>query len=320
MGIIACRSELVLPAMVQNYRTLHIVPASQKDKSLHIVPASKMQEFLEMELLTPKLDRLHDHLWLAGLPLPPRSLQRQAMMGRIFHITERPDEHLVWHHTKLLLKPLPDFLLCREFWDLYICGDPELHRSAIGLLLSYAWLIEHKSDFDLAQRQGLISADIGWAIWTGFMTDFVSEIDLDRLDQVDRRYLYGELRLSRLDSLTRFLPSMWSRDHFVRGYLSTSTWYQAFFETNFSWLLAVFAFFSMLLSAMQVGLATDQLYQETRFGRLSYGIAWLAIATIFFGLLLLWLVWVFLFCYHLFSTRLLNKGIQRTRSNSSLSA
>ncbi|KAK7750567.1 hypothetical protein SLS62_007543 [Diatrype stigma] len=253
------------------------------------MPESHMDQFLSTELRTKKLDKLYDQLWLAGLPLPARPLQRQRMMGREIYLTERPDEHLVWHRTKLLLKPLPEFLLCHMFWEERLCSDGALYRSAAGLLLSYAWLIGHKGDFALAQEAKLIPPEIDWPAWTDFMKDFLQNIDVDSSTQVDRRYHYGELRLSRLNTITRFLPSMWSYNNFVWGYLSTSTWYQAFFERNFSWILTAFVFMSVTLSAMQVGLGTQQLRDNQPFDNLSYGVALLAVAAVFAATAVAWL-------------------------------
>lgn len=297
---IAASYDIILPTVIQD-----------TDNRSPIFPDNEMERFLAFELCTPKLSKLHSELWLAGLPLPARPLQRQAMMGRAFHITERPDEHLVWYQTKLLLKPLPDYLLHYWFWEKHLCANPALYRSAAGLLLSYTWLIQHRSDLSIALKEGLLPPEVDWRMWTRFTKSFHEQI---QLDQVDQRYLYGELRLSRLNSMMRFLPSMWSKDNFVRGYLPTSTWYQAFFETNFSWYLAAFAFISIILSAMQVGLATAQLEGNRQFANMSYGISLLSIALVFFGLGLMWIVWLFLFCYHILSTRNLNKEIQKERS------
>lgn len=143
---------------------------------------------------------------------------------------------------------------------------------------------------------------------------FLEYVDLGGLTQVDRRYLYGELRLSRLNSMTRFLPSMWSRENFVWGHLSTSTWRQAFSERNFSWLLSVFVCITVILSAMQLGLATQRLDDNPPFERLSYSTALLAIAAVFLGAGLVRPVWFSLFCYHLLSTMHLGRGIQTGRN------
>ncbi|CAM1507578.1 Fc.00g072190.m01.CDS01 [Cosmosporella sp. VM-42] len=280
-----------------------------------VLPKDDMGRFLVTELRTPKLDKLHDHLWLAGFPLPARPLQRQRMMGREIYLTERPDEHLVWHRTKLLLKPLPDYLLCYEFWAEHLCSDIDIHRSAVGLLLSYTWLIGHKGDFLLAQEAKLVSDIVEWRKWTAFVRELLDNVDSETLSQVDRRYLYGELRLSRLNSLTRFLPSMWSSSNFIRGYMSTSTWYRAFFERKFSWLLVLFVYISIVLSSLQVGLATMKLNGSRAFQDLSYGLTILAFVIMLVVVATIWVVWVILFFYHLISAITINRGVQNDRSN-----
>ena len=300
---------------IVDYSQLVIPTAVQKGRNAPLVfPEKNMARFLAAELRTPKLDKLHNYLWLAALPLPARPLQRQRLLDRAISLTETPDEHLVWHRTKLLLKPLPDFLLCHEFWTEHLCSDPALHQSAAGLLLSYSWLIGHRGDFILAQSAGLVPDEVDWPRWNEFIKSFLESIDLDSLAQVDRRYHYGELRLSRLNSMTRFLPSMWSRKNFVQGYLSTSTWYQAFFERNFAWLLPVFVYISLVLSAMQVGLATQRLNGNLPFEQLSYGVALLAIAAVFLGIGMMLFLWLSLFCYHFISTILLDKRVQAERA------
>ncbi|KAJ9129859.1 hypothetical protein NKR23_g12439 [Pleurostoma richardsiae] len=234
-------------------------------------------------------------------------------MGRTIYLTERPDEHLVWHRTKLLLKPLPDFLLCHAFWAEHLCSDAALHRSATGLVLSYSWLVGHRGDFVLAQAAGLVPDEVKWPEWNEFMNDFLESVDPHSLAQVDRRYRYGELRLSRLNSMTHFLPPMWSRGNLVWGYLSTSTWRQAFFERNFSWLLPAFACISVVLSALQVGLATERLSGNLPFENLSYGATLMAVAAVFLGAGTIWLVWVSLFWYHLLSMIHLDRHIRAER-------
>lgn len=140
---LADRSQIVLPVAVRPVRAERV-----------ILPCKEMRPFLVAELLTPKLDELHHHLWLAGLPIPCRPLCRQRMMNRNIYLTERPDEHLVWHRTRILLKPLPEYLLCHSFWVENLCDEEALPKSAAGLLLSYSWLVGHQSDFALPSKPG----------------------------------------------------------------------------------------------------------------------------------------------------------------------
>lgn len=53
-------------------------------------------------------------------------------MNRAIVITERADEHLVWHEHRIFIKPMPAFLLCHSFWETHLCSDRDLHASACG--------------------------------------------------------------------------------------------------------------------------------------------------------------------------------------------
>lgn len=72
--------------------------------------------FLDVELSVPKLDGIYDHLWLAGLPVPPRPLHYQLVLQREIVICEKMDMHLVWGHGRIYIKPIPLFLLSPAFW------------------------------------------------------------------------------------------------------------------------------------------------------------------------------------------------------------
>jgi len=204
------------------------------------------------------LNKIHPYLWLAGLPKPTRPLHRQKLMNRTICLTEAPDEHMVWHESRIFIKPIPEYLLDYNYWEKELCTDEDLHKCACGILLSYCWLIERKSDFRIAKETGILPEEIDWATWITFMNEFLSQINPYTLHQVNKRYQYGELRLSRLDSICRFTPSVFSVRNLVFGFMSRSTWYSAFFERNFTWLLAVLVYVTVLLSAMQVGLATGK--------------------------------------------------------------
>jgi len=241
-------------------------------------------------------------------------LHRQKLLGRNISITEDPDEHLVWFENQIFIKPLPDFLLAYDYWNDNLCSDPELHKSACGFLLSYAWLVRYKSDLDIAKEHGLLSKDIEWANWVEFLDAFLDNINLETLSDVNKRYKYGELRLSRLNAIYRLVPPIYSLRNLIRGYKSGSTWYQAFFERHFKWMLAVFALFAVFLSALQVGLATTKLQGNESFQKASYGFVIASLISIVAGVILIFFVWLVLFFYHLLSAWQNNRAVNRRRS------
>jgi hypothetical protein len=234
-------------------------------------------------------------------------------MRRTIRLTESPDEHLVWHESSIFVKPLPEYLLDHGYWEQRLCPDEGLFKSACGLLLSYAWLVAYPSDFRIAKDTGILPQDITWHAWTGLVRDLLGRLDTDTLHQVDQRYHYGELRLSRLNTVYRINPSTFSLNNLVYGFMSSSTWYTAFFQRNFGWILGVFVYTTVVLSAMQVGLATDRLQEDAQFQRFSYGIALTAIALVLAAVVLMLCVWFVLFWFHLLSTIQYTKKTRRAR-------
>jgi hypothetical protein len=290
-----------------------LYPAIALHRGKILRPNREPTPYLALELNTPRLNAIHRHLWLAGIPTAARPLHRQKLLGRSILITEDPDEHLVWFETYIFIKPLPDFLLDWDSWNGHLCLEQELHEAACGLLLSYAWLVRHRCDLDIAREHGLLPKDIEWASWVTFLDTFLDNISLSTLGEVSERYKYGELRLSRLNAIYRLAPPVYSLRNLVRGYQSGSTWYAAFFERHFRWMLAVFASLSVLLSAFQVGLATETLENSGAFQRASYGFTILSIVAVAASVALVFLIWLSLFCYHLLATWWNDRSTSRRR-------
>lgn len=162
-----------------------------------------------------------------------------------------------------------------------------------------------------------MSKDIEWPDWIKFLEAFLNKINLETLGNVNMRYLYGELRLTRLNTIYRLLPPVYSLKNFMRGYKSGSTWHSAFFERNFKWMLAVFAIFSVFLSALQVGQATTKLQNNRAFQRISYGFAIASQVAQGASVALILAVWLSLAWYHLLSTWRNNRAVNRRRRYSS---
>ncbi|KAI9791775.1 MAG: hypothetical protein M1833_001334 [Piccolia ochrophora] len=162
---------------------IHHPAAIRYDRQL-LRPREEPGKYLSSQLKTQKLDLIHRHLWLAGLSQPARPLHRQQLLDRVIRLTESPDEHLVWHESRIFIKPIPEFLLSFEYWEKELCLDKELYKCACGLLLSYVWLVGHKSDFRIAKDTGMFPREVQWLNWTSFTEDFLSRIDVRTLHQV----------------------------------------------------------------------------------------------------------------------------------------
>ncbi|UKZ81862.1 hypothetical protein TrVFT333_009638 [Trichoderma virens FT-333] len=246
-----------------------IYQQEKKLVSIDISDPSSVKAYMKHDLDVTRLNEIHKHLWLAGLPQISRALHNQIRVGRQIHITERADLHLVWRDDILYLKPLPDYLLSHHFWESAFCSDRELFESAKGFLYSYTWLTRSKSDLRIAHEHGLISDDIKWEQWVPFSAAVVSNINGD-LSDINPRYLYGELRLTRLNLISRFCKNTFKFRTIIRGYEYGYRQYSTYLERNFKWVLTAFIYITVVLAAMQVGLATTKLNGNAMFNRASY--------------------------------------------------
>jgi hypothetical protein len=158
----------------------------------------------------------------------------------------------------------------------------------------------------------LLPSTFKWHHWVTLVEDLIKNIDIKALDTVNKRYEYGELRLTRLNKIYRLAPKFRFK-HFMRGYQSRDTAYGTFFQREFAWLLILFVYISIMLDSAQVGLATDKLQNSVSFQRISFGLTMLFIflPAVFVVLITIW--FLILFCFHLLATLKFQKSIARKR-------
>ncbi len=236
-------------------------------------PAREVPFFLRTQLETWRIDLISDYLWYIQVRRPVLPLHRQVVSRRTIVATESPSEHLVSDYSVLFVKPLPAYLLSHQFWERHLSHDKSLHSAACGLLLSYTWIVVYQSDFDIAKQLHLLPSDLSWRSWTALAANFLDSVEASPTRLFSDRYSSGELQMSRLNYLFKIKPALWSKDNPLRGFMPTSMWNKSFKERNITRLLGVFVFFSLILSAMQVGLATSQLQENQNFVAASYGFA-----------------------------------------------
>ncbi|EAS30352.3 uncharacterized protein CIMG_05831 [Coccidioides immitis RS] len=252
--------------------------------------------YLQRDLDLSRLNRIHNILWMAGRPINARPLHRQRMMGLEIIPTEQSDLHLLKFSNHLLVKPLPSYLLNHDFWTKHLCSSKELHESASGLLVSYIWLICSPIDLKVAQDHQLLPSNLAWTWWKSFVDDVFKHININALDTVNKRYHFGELRLNRINSIYRV---RFFFTHFIRGYLYGYNRYTVFFERNFGWILVVFVYFSLVLSAMQVAMDVPGLQDNTDFVNATYGFVIFSIVIVAFFLGLVALIFTSIFLYNM---------------------
>lgn len=247
----------------------------------------------------------------------PRPLHYQVAASREILVYEQMDMHLVWGSNRIYLKPIPGYLLDYSFWnDLLVCKSNarcecfkhqgstpstqtasiqpslqiqnqsqrqrctrrHLYGIALGFLLSYAALIQYESDFRIAQSAYLMPQNVDWKSWR----ELVKQISEPKnVGNIDKRFRFGELRLSRLNTIYRF------RLGTLRGYKFGLQNYGEYFRQNLAPIVSLIAYIAIVLTAMQVGLATDRLGQNDIFQRASFGFT---VFSIFAPLILLTMV------------------------------
>ena len=135
------QSRLVFPAIFDNGNRL---------PEPHLKRSNILSHYLRMELDVSDINKIGQHLWIAGQERRPRALHHQLLIGRRVVIVENPNLHLLWIDARLFVKPLPDFLLCYDIWE-RISQEGDLFPAAVGMLRSYIWLIRSKSDLRCVQ-------------------------------------------------------------------------------------------------------------------------------------------------------------------------
>ncbi|KAK0648835.1 hypothetical protein B0T16DRAFT_389001 [Cercophora newfieldiana] len=252
-------------------------------------PAIDVTEFIKSDLSLGGLENMR-HLELAGARRPPTQLHIHVAMGRQIIPVDRMDLHLLWKNDgKFYIKPLPRYLLDPEFWEanLVATAMEYAHRVSRGFLYTYACLISSESDFFIANEKRLLprnlsdDSPIKWDSWKAIAREVLVSYDPGRVHQ---RFLRSELRLSRINHihrLTRWPP--------FKPYFGGWRNYSTLFRENLAWMVAATVFIALILTAMQVGLATDRLKDNGDFQRASFGFTVFAMVAPLgaFGLLIL---------------------------------
>ncbi|RGP80090.1 hypothetical protein FLONG3_1861 [Fusarium longipes] len=277
------------PSSKEDFNSL--LPASARFNDDIVAPTSD-PNFLERELSVSRLIDVQEWLWICGRLMPPRQLHYQRLISRNIIVSEQAELHMVWWRDRIFLKPLPKYLLDPGFWTANIsdtahfdrAAQSNLDASARGFLFSYASLIAYKSDFRIAKEYGLLPEEVTWEGWKAFAAQILEN---HRYDRVNPRYWYGELRLSRLNKIYAF-----RKGYLLRGYsrVASHTVYGDLIRDNFSVLAGILAYVVIALTAMQVGLGVDGLYEEPAFQNASYFLTVFALIVPLIGAVFIFLI------------------------------
>lgn len=191
-------------------------------------------------------------------------------------VAENPQLHLIWFHDRIFIKPIPRYLLSHAFWE-YLQTEDQLAKTAAGFLRTYSYLIRYESDFRLASSEelGLIPPDDGAnPVTFERFAKFIRPFALLKDSNVNPRHHFGELRLTRLNICARLFLGKLTFHHMHPQWRS-------YLGQFFGPLLSIFAIFSVVLSAMQVGLAAQGFRDVERNWTVFSSVSrWFSLATI----------------------------------------
>ncbi|KAJ5689819.1 hypothetical protein N7462_004211 [Penicillium macrosclerotiorum] len=317
--------EMLSPNDRSRDTAAHLLPASIRSLQHGLVrPTDDTESFLQKDLCVDKLNKIDQYLWLAGRPMPPRPLNYQIATSREIVVDERIDMHLVWEYSRRLhLKPIPRYLLSPKFWESHLltcmksCCVPqrsqhypdvsvpisttkctkELYKCACGFLLSYLALIQFECDLAIAHTYHLLPKEITWEKWLTFAHELL-EGEAPKPNNINSRYLFGELRLSQLNKIYALRYG-----EILRGYQFTYQTYGELFRDYLTPITAATIYMALVLTAMQVGLATTYLEGNPSFQNASSGFTIFSILGPLVGIFLVGTIGVFQFFNNLLETR-----------------
>ena len=129
--------------------------------------------------------------------------------------------------------------------------DQSTEKHCLGFLSTYAALLSFESDIVIAKERGLLPSDLDIPQWTKWLNFVEETITSSVYKDTHRRFHYGELRLRRLNAIYLFTQ--------FRYYMNQWLNYSSFLQDQLGWLATTAIYIAIVLTAMQVGLATDQL-------------------------------------------------------------
>ncbi len=184
-------------------------------------------------------------------------LHHQGSHAREIKVTENPGLHLVWYYEIIFIKPIPAYFYSQPFWEYIKNVDEPLYHACLGFMRSYYMLIQYEIDFHKACELRLIPPkDTGerptYEEWCEFIEAFANVGDA----HVNRRYHYGELRLSRINRAALLFKGNLAYFHIYPQWGS-------FLEHTLAPIITVFAVCSVVLNSMQVSLQAIQLEDMT---------------------------------------------------------
>ncbi|KAK7228069.1 hypothetical protein V2G26_000239 [Clonostachys chloroleuca] len=262
------QEDLVLPAAFTD-----ISPQARELQPLRVEHRNEVHRFLSAFFDLSRFNAIRKMLWLIAVHGAPRSLYYQKFLRREIVIAEELDLHLVWAKSRILIKPLPDFLLNYDFWEAHISCEPELHRAACGLLYSYCGLIRFGHDLQVAQECNLVNVNLDYRAWTEFTRTILPNLNPNDSNIMDTRFQYGELRLNRLDTIYRYSPYDFSVSSILQGFPHALTESYVPYMDQYNNAVSAFGVIVIILSAFNLSISARSKSPDPDLQQAAYGFA-----------------------------------------------
>jgi hypothetical protein len=188
------------------------------------------------------------------------ALHHQKAHARKVIVDEAPGLHLVWYYEFIFVKPVPAYFYSRAFWVYIENANEKIYRACLGFMRSYYWLIQYEIDYIEACEKYLIPKKANgefptYEEWCEFIEPFGQVGD----HYVNRRFHYGELRLTRINRAAFFFKGKLAYFHIYPQWGS-------FLAHILAPIITVFAVCSVVLNSMQVSLAALDANRDTTAG------------------------------------------------------
>ncbi|KAK4038094.1 hypothetical protein C8A01DRAFT_48269 [Parachaetomium inaequale] len=209
-------------------------PSYDKDPLLEYLDGSHNTNALDDLLLYMRYMQSYEHII---------TLHHQRAHAREIKVAEDPGLHLVSFY-EIIFEYLENV-------------DRKLHSACIGFMRSYYMLIRYKIDFEDACQLRLIPEKGNGQMptyeeWCKFIVPFARVGN----QHVNRRYHYGELRLTRIN-----IVAMCFRSGLAYYQYRIHLDWGSFMEHTLGPVVTVFAVCTVVLNSMQVGLAAITMVQ-----------------------------------------------------------
>ncbi|GAP90921.1 putative subtilisin-like serine protease [Rosellinia necatrix] len=219
---------------------------------------TQVKAFLTKEFSTRGLERILFPLLTIPSHKSIHPFTYQVVRGLDIIITEEPRLHLVWGYGQIFIKPIPRYLLSHAFWMHYLAptnsplsddGRQRIRQYALGFMRTYYYLIQHESDFRLAQDEKLrlVPEGIQWEDFYDFILGFAN---IPNTETIPNRFHYSQVSLFRLN--------IWYYVHHPFAYKGFQS-VERKWSYRAQFFLFAFATASVITGAMQTAASVQQL-------------------------------------------------------------